>query len=190
MESVGEEKKLQALFSELKAADEQAAPRFAPVWNRATISPRRIGAFRPAFVAASALMVFILISLAVWSRYSQRAQQPTQPMRAGANYIPVTPKIENTPTAVGQTSSPPKIVVMVKRPSTSPELVPRRLVARRDTQLLATNRKLTREAKTISNWQSPTTALLSSSSDEIFSSLPQLNKSSSDLKSFLPTRSN
>ena len=39
MELSGEEKKLQALFSELKTADEETAPRFARVWNRATRGP-------------------------------------------------------------------------------------------------------------------------------------------------------
>jgi hypothetical protein len=37
MELVGEEKKIQALFSELRLADEQAAPSFAGVWNRAQL---------------------------------------------------------------------------------------------------------------------------------------------------------
>jgi hypothetical protein len=64
------------------------------------------------------------------------------------------------------------------------------LAARRRAQLIAANRKLTREAKAITSWQSPTAALLSSPNDEIFTSLPQLNQSASDLKSFLPSRSN
>jgi hypothetical protein len=62
-----------------------------------------------------------------------------------------------------------------------------RLAAQRKALLAA---KLTREARAITSWQSPTSALLSSPSDEVFSSLPQLNQSASDLRSFLPSRSN
>jgi hypothetical protein len=52
--------------------------------------------------------------------------------------------------------------------------------------LVAANRRLTRDAKAITSWKSPTADLLSSPGDEIFTSLPQLNQSASDLKSFLP----
>jgi len=182
MELSGEEKKLKALFSELKATDEQTAPRFAGVWNRAQIAPRRIRAFNPAFVAATALLVFGLVSLAVWSRYSQR--MPQQPM------------VVSVPTAPAPTGT------TAPSPSNEPDMKPvtphnilaasraNRLAARRHAMLVAANRKLTRDAKTIADWQSPTTALLTSPSDEIFSSLPQFNQSTTQLKSFLPTRSN
>ena len=183
MESVGEEKKLQALFSELKAADEQTAPSFAATWNRATIAPRRIRAFNPAFIAATALLVVALISLAVWSRYSQRSQP--QPMQAAH---PASPKNERTPLLAGVTPSP-KVVPAPPR-KTNREVVAKKISVRHDAQLLASTRKLTRDAKSIMNWQSPTTALLSSPSAEIFSSVPQLNQSATDLKAFLPTRSN
>lgn len=186
MESVGEEKKLQALFSDLKTADEQTAPRFATVWNRAQLRPRRIRGFNPAFVAATALIVFVLISLAVWSRHSLRNQP--QPIQAVA---PASPKIDSAAATRGADSMPAPKVVETSRPrNTNREFVAKNIVGRPDAQHLAANRKLNKDAKTIANWKSPTMALLSSPSDEIFSSLPQLNKSSSDLKSFLPTRSN
>ena len=63
-------------------------------------------------------------------------------------------------------------------------------IASRKTVQLAANRKLTREAKAITDWESPTSALLSSSSDELFSSLPQLNENANGLQSFLPSRPN
>ena len=71
MELSGEEKKLQALFSELKAADEETAPRFARVWNRATRAARRAFVFNPAFVAAAALLVCVLFTFRsqLWSRH-------------------------------------------------------------------------------------------------------------------------
>ena len=72
MELVGEQKRIQALFSELRLADEQTAPRFAVVWNRAQARSSRAWrptrAFNFSFVAATALLICALVSLALWSR--------------------------------------------------------------------------------------------------------------------------
>lgn len=178
MESVWEEKKLKALFSELKAADEETAPRFAPVWNRAQLLPRRTRAFNPAFAAAAALLVCALVSLAVWSRYWRQ----TQPQSVASVKAPVTPNvITTTPAPAAATSSPANETATVSR---------KRPTVRRNATQLTANRKLTREAKAMTDWESPTSALLSSPSDELFSSLPQLNQNASELKSFLPSRPN
>ena len=75
MELVGEEKKIQALFSEVRLADEQITPSFAGVWNRAqakTVRTQR--AFNLSFVAATALLVCALVSLAWWVKHSQPQQ--------------------------------------------------------------------------------------------------------------------
>ena len=74
MELSGEEKKLQALFSELKTAEEETAPRFARVWNGATPGARRALVFNPAFVVVTALLVCAVVSFAVWSRYRQQTE--------------------------------------------------------------------------------------------------------------------
>jgi hypothetical protein len=65
-----------------------------------------------------------------------------------------------------------------------------RLVAPRPAQEIAANQQLTKEAKAIASWQSPTSDLLSSPSDGLFKSLPQLNENANELKSFLPNREN
>ena len=180
MESGWEEKKIRALFSESRSADEQVAPRFANVWNRARLAPRRLRAFNPAFVAATALLVCALVSLVVWSRYSQRTQPSV------AVFTPPPSIVEGTSTPVrsgtdGAHPAPTQRHIKRSRPS--------RLSAQRRA-LIAANKKLNREAKAITSWESPTSALLASPSDEIFSSLPELNKSANELKSFLPSRSN
>jgi len=183
MKLSGEEQKLQALFSEVKAADEQAAPRFATVWNRAQLAPRRMRAFTPAFVGVTALLVSALISLAVWSRYAQRATQ--QPPLAKDLQAPTTPvTIATTPATTGT----PRYVTPSEKPRQTIASRNDKSKTRRTTRLAAANRKLTQDAKTISNWQSPTSALLSSPSDGLFSSVPQFNESTNDLKSFLPNR--
>jgi hypothetical protein len=182
MELSGEEKKLQALFSELKTADEEAAPRFARVWNRATPGARRAFVFNPAFVAAMALLVCAVVSFAVWSRYQPQIQ--TAVVRVET---PAAPHTGNSPGSpiVEPTAAPPST------PSKENTTVRRnRTTVRRNSIQLAVNRKLTREAKAITDWESPTSALLSSSSDELFSSLPQLNENANGLQSFLPSRPN
>jgi hypothetical protein len=183
MESVWEEKKIRALFSDLKTADELSAPRFAAIWNRAQLAPRRTRAFNPAFVVATGLLVCALVLLAVWSRYSQRSQEvnvvvttsPPAPVIAPTEGIPYSAR-DLSPRVV-----PDEVRMRSRRIKTA---------ARRHAQLVAANRKLVREAKSITDWKSPTTELLSSSSDEIFNSLPQLNESANELKSFLPSRPN
>src|SRR5262245_28833883 len=82
MASVGDEKRIRALFSELKFADEQTAPGFATVWHHAQsrqLQPRR--AFNLSFALATALLVCGLATLGIWTKYSQR----TSPATAFAN---------------------------------------------------------------------------------------------------------
>ena len=192
MELSGEEKKLQALFSELKTADEQTAPRCARVWNRAQPETRRVRAFNPAFVGATVLLICALISLAVWSRYSQRTVRPDVAKNAGVPAAPV--KASTSPVTTNPTIAPLSTHDVAALPSKRREITVASTVdrskAHRHAQVIAANRKLTQEAKTISSWQSPTSALLTSPSDELFRSLPQLNESSTELKSFLPNRPN
>ena len=187
MELSGEEKKLQALFSELKKADKEAAPRFARVWNRAQPTARRAFVFHPAFVAVTVLLVFSAVSLAVWSRYRQPTQSPqvvrvvnpAAPDTVSPNVsLPVQPTVAPTPT------------VTVSAPSKETNAPRSRTTVRRNSTQLADNRKLTRDAKAITDWESPTSALLSSPSDELFGSLPQLNENANGLQSFLPRRPN
>jgi hypothetical protein len=178
MELGWEEKRIQALFSDLRLTDSQLAPRFATTWNRALAPPRRRRTFNPAFVAVTALLICALVSLAVWSKYSRRTEQPVVKVLA-PNPTPTLPLVVKT----GDSEATPKPEShLVKKRSRAIRL------ATQQKALLAA--KLTREARAITSWQSPTSALLSSPSDEVFNSLPQLNQSASDLRSFLPSRSN
>lgn len=179
MDLIGE-KRIQALFSELRLADEQRVPSFAAAWNRAqsrAYRPQR--AFSLSFVAATALLVCALVSLALWSRQWQTNS------KALVNVTPVT------------TASPAQVVVVDKEvnPPTpgqksigsSSETRALKLATRRQSLLLTANRKAAHDAKAIANWQSPTATLLDSPSDELLKSLPQLNQTVDELKSFLPS---
>jgi hypothetical protein len=180
MEFVGEQKRIQALFSELRLADEQTTPRFAAVWNRAQARTLRPApAFSFSFVAATALLICALVSLVLWSKYSpQNARQADAVVTETA--APPTGPVQ---AIKGAMVNPPQSDESRDRaPSMSRA---RRLAAQRRALMLATNLKAAREAKAISNWQSPTTALLKSQNDALLKSLPQLNESAEELKSFL-----
>lgn len=181
MELVGKEKRIQALFSEGRLADEQITPSFAGVWNRAqakTMRPQR--AFNLSFVAATALLVCALVSLAWWPRHWQ------QNLGVVASVPPVTGTVAMNVEVGNKDVNPPKL--LLKRVTSSSESRALKLTARREALLVAANRKATQEAKAIASWQSPTATLLDSSSGELLKSLPQLNQSVDELKSFLPSQ--
>lgn len=188
MELVGEEMRIQELFSEARLADEQITPSFVGVWNRAQLKTTRTQrAFNLSFLAATALLVCALVSLAWWSMHWQRSPQviasapaPTAVTPAKVIVDPVKGGGENKET----NSSTPGVrrVVVNSKPPTM------KLAARREASLVAANRKATYEAKAIASWQSPTATLLDSPSDGLLKSLPQLNHTVDELKSFLPSQ--
>ena len=180
MELVGEENRIQALFSEARLADEQTTPSFVGVWNRAQAKTNRTQrAFNLSFVAATALLVCALVSLAWWASHSSPSQE------AVIATVPAT-----------TTSGPINIVKPAKGPEVKPVTQPDfsnrsralKLAARREAVQVAAGKKALRDAKAIENWQSPTATLLDSSSDALLKSVPQLNQSVDDLKSFLPNQ--
>jgi len=182
MESVGDEKKIRALFSELKIADEQTAPGFTAVWHRAqsrSLRPRR--AFNLSFAVATALLICAMATLAFWSWYSQ----PNAPASASASMSATSDSFarrSDKSSDVAVTVEPPKY-----RP---PVRIRVAKLSQRHAQEIVVNQQLTKEAKAIASWQSPTADLLSSPSDGLFKSLPQLNENANELKSFLPNREN
>lgn len=184
MDLIGDEKRIRALFSELKFAEEQTAPGFAATWQRAQARSRRPQrAFNLSFVTVTALLVFVFGSLTIWSRLAQ----PSAPASAYAN-IPassdgfashVVPQ-----TNIAGTTGP----VKYSRAPISPRRSSKSTTQRQMIQIA--NNQVVTEAKAIENWQSPTASLLSSPSDDLFKSLPQLNENANEMKSFLPSRAN
>jgi hypothetical protein len=182
MEIIGDDKNIRALFSEAKLADETAAPDFTSVWHRAqsrSLRPRR--AFKLSFAAVAALLVLALGSLVVWSFHFQPSEtryEAFASLNAAGNFGQQT--INEGPDAVKPitdvTSKHPRVI--------------RHTISKGQTLAAANNRKVTSQPTTIDTWQSPTTALLASPSDNLFKSLPQLNENANEMKSFLPGRSN
>ena len=180
MEIIGDDKKLRALYSETRLVDEQVSPSFSATWHRAQSrakQPRRTFTF--AFASALALVIFAAATFAIWSKYSPRPQTYSAfATVAAANLQPL-------PNKSGTEATLPAL--LVNHPVRSRA---NKLAAQRQQLLAAETRKAEKEAKEIASWQSPTASLLSSSSDDLFKSLPQLNKNANEMKSFLPNRPN
>jgi len=176
MELIGEEKRIRALFSEARFADEQTVPSFAGAWNRAqakTVRPTR--AFKLSFVAATALLICSVLSLAWWSRH-----WPQNHDAVIANF----PSTASETIQVGQPANNPQ-PAKVAQHHRSDRARTLQLAARRQAVLVAAGKKTLRDAKAIESWQSPTAKLLDSSSDGLLKSLPQLTQTVKELKSFL-----
>jgi len=178
MELAGEEKRIQALFSELRLADEETTPSFAGVWNRAQSRTQRD--LNLSFVAATALLVCALVSLVWWSKHWQRSSDVVATFPQGFATAPVKVVIENEKVNLAKP--------VPKGDNRGAKSLALKLASRREALLVAANRRLTRVAKTIASWQSPTARLLDSQSDELLKSLPQLNQTVEELKSFLPSQ--
>lgn len=188
MASIGDEKKIRALFSEQRFMDEQTAPSFTAVWQRAqsrSLKPRR--AFNLSFAVATALLFCALLSLAIWAKYTQ----PATPVNVSAVLSAPNDFLSPPPKSVKENVAPAST-------ADNNQTMPRSITgkARRSNlagqrQLLtAENKRMEKEAKEITSWQSPTASLLSSPSDDLMKSLPQLNENANELKSFLPNREN
>jgi hypothetical protein len=184
MELVGDEKKIQALFSELRLADEQAAPSFVGVWNRAQLRPRtRVSPLGFSFAAAAFAVFVAVVALALWSSSRPQTPQPNHTV-AVTPATPATPSV--TPPATIEPTS--KVISTAEQRQAAGNLRAARFAARQKAELLAARRAEIRDATAISSWQSPTATLLSSQNDALLNSLPQLNESVKDLKSFLPNK--
>jgi hypothetical protein len=195
MEIIGDDKKLRALYSDASIADKNAAPSFTSVWHRAqarSLKPRR--AFNLSFALITALLVLTLGSLAVWSMYSPRNNQRDEarknepaPGVVAPAAVP-SPEKGNTNEAVStaRNAPPPPIETPVHRAIKARVKKP---TAQSESQMLASNRTTVKDT-TIDSWESPTATLLSSPTDGLLKSVPQLNENSNEMKSFLPGRSN
>ena len=181
MELVGGGKRIQALFSELRLANEQTTPSFAEVWNRAQPKANCTqGGFNLSFVGAVALLVCALVSLVWWSKHWQQNPDAVATAPPGRATGQVKVGTENE-----KVNLPKSMSKDDRRGAKSRAL---KLISRRQALLVAANRRVKPEVKTIASWQSPTARLLDSQSDELLKSLPQLNQTVDELKSFLPSQ--
>ena len=168
MEFSGDEKRIQALFSELALEDQTRAPRFEKLWLRAettTPAPRSL-VTRLVLVATVVIVAMSFVAARAWLSSSQSQQVANIPPQI----IPKTagPRVQHSELGVASKA--------VARP---------RRFARRQTERTAIT-----QAAMLSNWQSPTSILLNSPTVSVLSSLPQLDQSARDLEQFLPKKNN
>jgi len=176
MELAGSEENIQALFRELKLADQGVTPEFIRVWNRAQATrPESSRIFQISLALATALLVITLSSLVLWSQNWRRSRQ-TNPAIVTGPAAPAARSATPEPTLLGLVEPPNHV---------KSKHWDRKIVARRHADLNARNTPI-REAVSISNWQSPTAKLLQSPADHVLTSLPQLDCSLTNLKTFLP----
>jgi hypothetical protein len=125
-----------------------------------------------------------LLSLVLLSRSWSRSQQP------GGAVAKELVAPDASPAQVIKEQQPDKASVREQhdRSGRKPGFV--RALARRQAAMVAAKQLTTRNAISISRWQSPTAGFLRSQSDELFRSLPQLNQSLREMESFLPNRLN
>ena len=164
MELGGDEKRIQALFSELSFADQSHVPQFGYLWTRAQVSKETGRVGRPVAVLVSLLVTAAACSLAVWTWYR-------------STEIPII-----------------AVQLAVEAPHTaSPvNLQPAQIESRRAKHIARrrqVDRSIATEAALLSSWQSPTQRFMASPTDLELGSLPALNQSAKDLESFLSKNS-
>jgi hypothetical protein len=161
MNLVGDEKRIQALFRELRLENQQVVPGFEKVWNcaRAPGSERRRVASTSLVALTSALVVMTLSMSLFWST----DRSPEIPKQDVVGMRPVA-----IPTSVNSLE-----------PSGHRKLTPRK-----KTQLAA--KPIIRDAIALSTWKSPTAIFMESPTGSEINSLPQLNQAAKELQLFLP----
>lgn len=167
MEFTGDEKKIQALFSELSLEHQRRTPGFEKLWRAADKNARvpapLVRRSALAMVTTMILVAACVIAIASWYRSSQ-----------SENAANIPPQI------IPATTEPP----LEQRLSADARDI--RTVRPRRVRPRQTERAALRQAAILAKWQSPTNVLLNSPAASFLSSLPQLNQSARDLEQFLP----
>ena len=167
MELGGDEKRIQALFSELSFEDQSRVPQFGHLWTRAH-AKKEIGAGslgRPVAILVSLFVTAAACSLAVWMWY-RSTETPNIVIQLPPSVILEAP----VPEAIQPAKAEP----------------PRQKHIARRRQL---DRRIATEAALLSSWQSPTQTFMASPTDLALGSLPALNQSAKDFESFLSKKS-
>ena len=165
MEFTGDEKKIQALFSELSLEQQSRTPSFEKLWNAGKANTPAPLVRRPALAVITTAILFAVCSIATWSWY--KSSQSETAANIPQQIIPTTP--ESRPQQLS--SADAKDVRTVHPRKVRPRQIERAAI---------------RQAAVLANWQSPTNILLNSPTMSFLSSLPQLNQSARDLEQFLP----
>ena len=178
MQLAGDEKKIQALFSELACEEAHLAPRFEKLWREASTqqaSPQATPRFGKSLVfVAATLLVAVAVLFVAWSTYKLPVEQNAQ--------TATPPTITNQPSP--QEHKPDNKAEVVQR-RTKSHSTRRRSLARHQRSERGLEQRALQQAAMLANWKSPTESFVASPTVSGFNSLPQLNESVKDLQSFL-----
>jgi hypothetical protein len=167
MELGGDEKRIQALFSEFALENRTGAPGFETLWTQAqATAPARGRRVTGPVLSVAATLAASLLSVAFWYQSSQ-----------SDHAINIAPQQIPTPAAPDRLTWNMEFVK------------PRPAHHRKPVRQKQSERALTSEMALLSSWQSPTETFLQSPAVPL-NSLPQLNQSAQDLKEFLKKESN
>jgi hypothetical protein len=179
MDLNGEEKRIRALFRELRCEDTDKAPLFAREWARAQSRAAQRGK-RFGLLRVAAVLVVICVAVVATVLLSKQKQQ-----RNVANQMVASPTTER------QLSSKGEVVVQkAGEPSKPQNRSPvRRRLARKSPEARHVFPSQRRGIE-LSRWRSPTASLLSSAGDRLLRSFPRVDQSSREFRLFLPDRPN
>ena len=183
MGSNGEELRIRALFLELRSEESSLAPPLSLDWLRAQSreTQRSTGFGRLRVAAVSVMIALLVVSGLVLS--NRRPQSDV----AELSVKPSTPEPQTFPKNELVVE---KIVPIVSKESPKPQKLftsRRQRLAREKTTFASASQTSRVE---LSGWRSPTAILLSSAADRLLRSVPRVDQSSQEFKSFLPDRLN
>jgi hypothetical protein len=190
----GEDKRIRALFCELKREEKRTSPLFAKTWNIAEAEFHRRGFSRLRFQLSSNLLRFatailvvslVLAATVLLPRYLRLTRQPRQPKHDYAE--------QEVAAAPRSTSEEPPRSGKVPANRESGKPTDRLVAIRRSVRVKKSPVAVAKPARPVnqikqnglSEWQSPTAKLLRLAGDELLRFVPQMNESAEEMKKFL-----
>ena len=179
----GQEQRIQALFRELRLADECGAAPFVaePQRVRGGESPRQ-STFGLVPVATGLALICLIVPATVFFLNQRQQISDTRPQLPGV----LSRSPDTKPSSPLQSSVVRQKPKQIKAPAVGHKLSRSLAAARRSYR----KKEIAPAAIALSRWQSPTGSLLQSPSEGLLRSFPQIDHSSRELKTFLPERLN
>ena len=194
MELNGEDKRIRALFCELKREEERTSPLFARTWNSAQAEFHRTGFRRLRFQSSANLLRFttailvvslVLAATVLLPKYLRLPRQP-EPDHAEQAAAAAPRATSEEPPRVG------KVPVNTGSDKPTERLAANRRSVRVNKAPVASARRAPSVEEDgqdgqsgLSEWQSPTAKLLLSAGDELLRFIPPMNESAEEMKKFL-----
>ena len=185
MEFSGEDKRIRALFCELKREEKETSQLFATTWNSAEAEFHRRGFSRLRLrsranlvrFATAILVVSLILAATTLPKYLRRQpghDNATQAAAAGSSATFEEPRPSEKVPANRDSGTPPERLVAIRRS----------VHVRKSPVTLARGSRSVKQ-NALSEWQSPTATLLRSTGDELLRFVPPMNESAQEMKKFL-----